>query len=124
MSVVIYHNPACSKSRETLALIRASGIEPEIVAYLKVGWTRELLESLFSAAGVSAREALRTRGALAGDLGLLDPGAGDDALLTAMIAHPELVERPFVRTARGTRLCRPPERVHELIDPATPGASS
>ncbi len=124
MSVVIYHNPACSKSRQTLELIRAGGIEPEIVAYLKVGWTRDLLESLFGAAGVSAREALRTRGALAGDLGLLEPGADEDAILEAMIAHPELVERPFVRTPRGARLCRPPERVHDLIDPLTPDAAT
>lgn len=121
MTVILHHNPACSKSRRVLDILREAGCEPEIVAYLKTGWTRPQLTDLLTDAGLSPHEALRTAGARARDLGLLEDGVGDDAILDAMLAHPELVERPIVRTPRGVCLCRPPERVLELIDPPGDG---
>lgn len=117
MSVVIYHNPACSKSRQVLDMLREAGCAPEIVAYLKTGWTRPQLTALLADAGLSAQEALRKAGARAKELGLLQAGVSEAAILDAMLAHPELVERPIVRTSKGARLCRPPERVLELIGP-------
>ena len=113
--ITIYHNPACGTSRNALALIRAAGHEPAVVEYLKVGWSRPQLEALFAAAGKRPRDMLRTKGALAGELGLLDPGVPDDRLLDAMVAHPVLVERPLVATPRGVRLARPADLVHDLL---------
>lgn len=121
MSTVIYHNPGCGTSRNTLAILRAAGAQPAVVEYLQAGWTREQLLDLFAAAGLSPRQALRTQRSPAAELGLLDPGVDDEALLTAMVQHPVLVNRPFVRTPRGTRLCRPCEQVFDLLEQLPPG---
>ncbi len=113
--VTIYHNPKCSTSRQVLEMIEAAGHKPEIVEYLKTGWTKPQLKKLFADAGVTARQALRMRAAEAEELGLLDQKVSEAKLLDAMIVHPVLVERPFVVTANGTRLCRPKESVRELL---------
>jgi len=113
--ITIYHNPACGTSRDTLARIRAAGHEPTVVEYLKAGWTRPQLEGLFERMGVKPRDMLRTKGALAGELGLLEPGATDDQILGAMVAHPVLVERPIVITPLGTKLTRPAARLASLL---------
>ncbi len=113
--VTIFHNPACGTSRNTLAAIRDRGIEPTVVEYLKAGWTREQLTGLLARMGVGPREVLRVRGTPAEELGLLDPKVSDDHILGAMIAHPILVERPIVETPKGVRLCRPAERVADLL---------
>ncbi|MDO8297457.1 MAG: arsenate reductase (glutaredoxin) [Caulobacter sp.] len=115
-AVTIFHNPACGTSRNTLAAIRQSGVEPTVVEYLKTGWTRPQLESLLATMGQTPRDIMRVRGTPAEDLGLTDPAATDDAILDAMVAHPILVERPIVRTAKGVALCRPSERVFDLLD--------
>ena len=112
--VTIYHNPECGTSRKVLAALQEAGVDLRIVDYRKTGWTRPQLEDLFEHMGVTPREAMRTKGSLAGELGLLE-GASDDAILNAMIGHPALVERPIVQTPKGTRLCRPPETVQELL---------
>jgi len=111
----IYHNPKCSTSRQVLEMIEAKGIKPEIVEYVKTGWTKPQLKALFAAAGLTPRQALRTKASEAEALGLLDPNVSDAKLLDAMIEHPVLVERPFVTTPKGTRLCRPKETVQELL---------
>ena len=113
--VTIFHNPNCGTSRNTLALLREKGLEPKVVEYLKVGWSRDQLKDLFSKMGVSAHEALRVRGTNAHELGLTDPAASDDALIAAMIIDPALVERPIVVTPKGAVLCRPVERVLTLL---------
>lgn len=115
MSVTIYHNPACGTSRNTLALIRDAGIEPEIIEYLKTPPTRDRLVELIAAAGTGARGLLRDKGSVYDELGLADPGLGDDALIDAMIAHPVLINRPLVVTPKGVRLCRPADRVRDLL---------
>jgi arsenate reductase len=117
MRMVIYHNEACSTSRRVLALLRAAGAEVEVVDYLAEGWTRGQVLGLFAAAGVTVREALRVSEAVTEVLGLTDPTLPDEALLAAMVAHPILVQRPIVCSARGVRLCRPLERVLELLPP-------
>ncbi|MFN3463831.1 MAG: arsenate reductase (glutaredoxin) [Terricaulis sp.] len=111
----IYHNPKCSTSRQVLEMIEAAGYKPEVIEYLKAGWTKKQLKELFAAAGVTPRQALRTKAGEAEDLGLLDSKVSDAKLLDAMIAHPVLVERPFVITAKGTLLARPKERVKEIL---------
>ena len=116
MTVTIYHNPDCGTSRNTLAMIRASGEEPVVVEYLKVGWTPELLRSLADRAGEPLRALIRDKGTPAAELGLLDEGVSDAAILEAMVAHPVIVNRPIVATARGVKLCRPSERVFDLLD--------
>ena len=113
--IVIYHNPACGTSRNTLALLREKGLEPQVVEYLKSGWTREQLEALTQKMGVSAREILRERGTKAVELGLTDPGASDEAIIAAMIMDPILVNRPIVSTPKGAALCRPAELVLGLL---------
>lgn len=113
--VVIFHNPACGTSRNALALLRDKGVEPTVVEYLKVGWTRPQLEELLKTMGVSARDILRVRGTDAHALGLTDPAASDEALIAAMILSPILVERPIVVTPKGAALCRPFDRVLALI---------
>jgi arsenate reductase (glutaredoxin) len=113
--ITIYHNPACGTSRDTLARIRAAGHEPTVVEYLKAGWTRPQLESLFAAMGVRPREVLREKGSPAAELGLLAPGAADSQILDAMVAHPILVNRPIVVTPLGAKLTRPAERVASLL---------
>ena len=120
-TATIWHNPACGTSRNTLAMIRASGVEPTVVEYLDTGWDRVTLEHLIAAIGQGARSLLRDKGTPAADLGLLEPDVEDGVILEAMIAHPILVNRPIVETARGVRLCRPSEAVFDLLDhpPAT-----
>jgi len=113
--VVIYHNPACGTSRNTLALLREKGIEPKVVEYLKAGWTKAQLESLVKTLGIGAREILRVRGTRADELGLTDPAASDAALIAAMILDPILVNRPIVVTPKGAALCRPAELVLTLL---------
>ncbi len=113
--VTIYHNPACSKSRSTLDLIRKAGIEPRIIEYLREPPTREQLAGLIRAAGLAVRDALRVGEAPFQALALDRPDLADDVLLDAMVAHPILMERPFVTTPCGTRLCRPTERVLEIL---------
>src|SRR5690606_1588477 len=115
MSVTIYHNPACGTSRNVLAMIRQSGVEPEIVDYLAAPPTRDRLVWLIGAAGLTVRQALRERGTPYQALGLGDPALSDDRLLDAMTEHPILINRPFVVTPRGVRLCRPSERVLEIL---------
>ncbi|MFO1104971.1 MAG: arsenate reductase (glutaredoxin) [Amaricoccus sp.] len=116
--VTIYHNPKCGTSRNALAMIRAAGHEPTIVDYLQAGWTRARLGELLAAMGAGPRDILRDKGTPAEELGLLDPAVSDEAILEAMVAHPILVNRPIVVTPRGTRLCRPSERVLDLLDGA------
>lgn len=120
MNVVIHHNPDCGTSRNVLAIMRAAGYEPTVIEYLKTGWTRPQLLALFAAAGLTPRAALREAKSPAADLGLLDQDVSDEALLAAMVAHPILVNRPIVCTPRGVRLCRPSERVLDLLDRAPP----
>lgn len=115
MSIVIHHNPDCGTSRNVLAIIEAAGEVPVIIEYLKTGWTRPQLLALFAAADLTPRTALRTAKSPAEDLGLLDPSVSDEAILTAMIDHPILVNRPIVCSHKGVRLCRPSETVLELL---------
>jgi len=113
--VTIYHNPACGTSRNTLALIRNAGIEPRVVEYLKTPPTRETLVDLIRKAGLTVRGAIREKGTPYQELGLADPALTDDQLIDAMLAHPILINRPFVATPRGARLCRPAERVLDIL---------
>jgi arsenate reductase len=119
MNAVIYHNPNCGTSRNTLAMLRHVGIEPEVIDYLAHPPSRARLVELIAAAGLSVRDAIRQKGTPYDALGLGDPALGDDALLDAMLAHPILINRPFVQTALGTRLCRPSEVVLEILPPMT-----
>lgn len=121
MSVTIYHNPDCGTSRNTLAMIRQSGVEPTIVDYLTTPWDRDALVALIAAAGLSLREALREVGTPFAELGLDDP-LGDAALLDAILAHPILLNRPFVVTPLGTLLCRPSELVLDILPNPAIGA--
>lgn len=116
MSVTIYHNPACGTSRNTLAMIRQSGAEPEIIEYLKNPPTRARLLELIQAMGISVRGLLREKGTPYAELGLADPKWSDDHLLDFMLEHPILINRPIVVTPKGTKLCRPSEAVLELLD--------
>jgi arsenate reductase len=116
MTVTIYHNPSCGTSRNTLAMIRQSGEEPVIVEYLKHPPDRTRLRALASAMGVSIRGLLREKGTPYAELGLGDPARTDDELLDAILAHPILIQRPIVETAKGTRICRPSELVLDLLD--------
>lgn len=112
-SAVIYHNPKCTTSRKTLELLRDNGIEPNVVLYLKTPPSRAELEKMIADAGIDVRTAVRKREALYTELGLAD--ASDDELLDAMAEHPILIERPFVTTAKGTRLARPIDSVREIL---------
>jgi len=114
-SVTIFHNPACGTSRNTLALMREHGIEPEVVEYLKTPPTQAKLRSLVKAMGVSVRDILRQRGTPYDELGLGDPKWTDDQLLDFIAQHPILMNRPIVATPLGTRLCRPAELVLEIL---------
>jgi arsenate reductase len=113
--VVIYHNPACGTSRNTLALLQEKGLDPTVVEYLKAGWTRAQLQDLLKRMDASAHDILRVRGTNADELGLTDPAASDEALIAAMIVEPTLVNRPIVVTPKGAALCRPAELVLGLI---------
>ena len=115
MKPTIYHNPRCSTSRNTLELMREAGVEPKIVEYLKDTPSRAQLKKLSKAAGVSVREAMRKKEAVYAELGLSDPKLSDDAPLDAMVANPILIERPIVVTDKGARLCRPIEKVQEIL---------
>jgi arsenate reductase len=115
MDVTIYHNPACGTSRNTLALIRHAGIEPTVVEYLKTPPSRDELARMIRDAGLSVREAIREKGTPYLDLGLDDATLSDDQLLTAMLDHPILINRPFVVTPMGTRLARPSEAVLDIL---------
>ena len=114
--ILIHHNPKCGTSRNVLAAIRASGTDPVVIEYLKDGWTRGQLLGLFAAAGLTPRQALRAKQAEAAGLEQAD----DEALIAAMIAHPVLVERPFVCSPKGVRLCRPSELVLDLLEAPLP----
>jgi arsenate reductase len=116
MSVTIYHNPSCGTSRNTLAMIRQSGEEPEVIEYLKNPPSRGRLVELIAALGISARELLREKGTPYAELGLADPKWSDDELIDFMLAHPILINRPIVVTPKGVKLCRPSELVLELLD--------
>jgi arsenate reductase len=116
MTVTIYHNPDCGTSRNTLGMIRASGEEPVVIEYLRTPPSRDELASLISRAGLTARQTLRRSGTPYDELGLGDVVLSDDALLDAMMAHPILINRPFVVTDRGVRLCRPSEVVLEILE--------
>jgi arsenate reductase len=113
--VTIYHYPKCGTSRKTLAMIEAAGFKPQIVPYVTVGWTRPLLERLLAAMGKTARDIMRTSGTPAAALGLMDPATSDEAILTAMLEYPLLVERPIVESPLGVKLCRPIETVQSLL---------
>jgi len=119
--VVIHHNPQCGTSRNVLSIIKAAGYEPEVIPYLETGWTRPQLLALFAAAGLSPRAALRETKSPAKELGLLEPGVSDAVILNAMLIHPVLVNRPIVATPKGVRLCRPSEKVLDLLDRWPPG---
>ena len=114
-TVTIYHNPKCETSRNTLALIRNAGIEPNVIEYLQHPPDRERLRSMIGAAGLTVRAALRQKGTPFDELGLGAPGLSDDELLDAMVKHPILINRPFVVTERGTRLARPSEVVLDIL---------
>ena len=115
MTVTIYHNPKCGTSRNVLAMIRASGEEPEVVEYLKTPPGREKLVELLAATGLSVREILREKGTPYGELGLGDPKWSDDELIDFMVEHPILMNRPIVVTPLGAALCRPSEKVLEIL---------
>ncbi len=117
MDVIIYHNPDCGTSRNTLAMIRNAGVEPHIVEYVKTPPTRLLLRQLIARMGVSVRDVLREKGTPFQELGLGDPSLSDDQLLDAMMAHPILINRPIVVTPMGVRLCRPSEAVLDILPP-------
>jgi arsenate reductase len=114
--ITIYHNPACGTSRNVLAIVQAAGYEPEVVEYLKTGWTRQHIEDLLAAMHMRPRDIMREKGTPAAELGLLAPDATDEQILDAMIEHPVLVNRPIVVTPKGSRLSRPSEAVLDLLD--------
>lgn len=117
MDVIIYHNPACETSRNTLAMIRNAGLEPHIIEYLKCPPTRLLLTQLVHRAGMTVRQVLREKGTPYHDLGLGDLTLSDETLLDAIGAHPILMNRPLVISPKGVRLCRPSEEVLDLLPP-------
>ncbi|HWU80550.1 MAG TPA: arsenate reductase (glutaredoxin) [Caulobacter sp.] len=116
--VTIFHNPKCGTSRNVVAMVTAAGYAPTIVEYVKQGWTREQLLDLAARSGLTVRELLREKGTPAEELGLLVEGVTDDAILTAMVEHPILVNRPIVMTPKGVALTRPSEKVFDLLENA------
>ncbi len=120
--IIIYHNPDCGTSRNTLAMIRNAGIEPHVVEYLKTPPSRVLLESLIARAGITPRALLREKGTPFAELGLDDPALTDAQLIDAMMAHPVLINRPLVVSPLGVKLCRPSEEVLDLIPANQRGA--
>ena len=116
MTVTIYHNPACGTSRNTLAMIRASGVEPEVIEYVKTPPSRERLVALINAMGGDVRAVIREKGTPYAELGLANFNLSDDALIDAMLQHPILINRPIVVTAKGVKLCRPSELVLAVLD--------
>jgi arsenate reductase len=115
MDVIIYHNPDCGTSRNTLGLIRNAGIEPHVIEYLKTPPTRTMLRNLIARMGISVRDLLRDKGTSYHGLGLDDPSLTDDQLLDAMVEHPILINRPIVVTPYGVKLCRPSEAVLDIL---------
>ncbi len=115
MDIRIYHNPGCGTSRNTLALIRNAGVEPQVIEYLKTPPSRQELKEMIAAAGLTIREAIREKGTLYAELGLDNPALTDEELLDAMLANPVLINRPFVVTPLGARLCRPSEAVLDIL---------
>lgn len=115
MRATIYHNPNCGTSRKTLEILRDSGCEVHVREYLKDPPGRDELERLYRRAGISAREGMRAKEPLAEELGLKGPGTSDEKVLEAMVEHPILIERPLVETDKGVRLCRPQDKVREII---------
>ncbi len=122
VDIVIYHNPECGTSRNTLAMIRNAGIEPHVVEYLKTPPSRALLVELIDRAGIKPRDLLREKGTPYAELGLGDAALSDDALMDAMMAHPVLINRPLVISPLGAKLCRPSEAVLDLLPKAQQGA--
>ena len=116
MTVTIYHNPDCGTSRNTLAMIRQSGEEPEVIEYLKTPPSRVRLVELIEALGIAPRNLLREKGTPYAELGLADPKWNDDELIDFMLDHPILINRPIVVTPKGVRLCRPSDLVLDLLD--------
>ena len=122
VDIVIYHNPDCGTSRNTLAMIRNAGIEPHVIEYLKTPPSRALLEQLIARIGISVRDLLREKGTPYADLGLGDPALSDAALLEAMMEHPILINRPIVVSPLGVKLCRPSEAVLDILPADQQGA--
>ena len=120
MTVTIYHNPACGTSRNTLAMIRATGEEPVVIEYLSDPPSRERLLELIQAAKLTARQLLRKKGTPYAELGLGDPSLSDEKLVDAMMEHPILINRPLVETPKGVKLCRPSEAVLEVLENPLP----
>jgi len=116
MTITVYHNSACGTSRNTLAMIRHSGEEPEVIEYLKTPPSRETLVAVLAAMKLKPRDILREKDTPYAELGLDDPSLSDEAILDAMMAHPILINRPIVVTDKGVRLCRPSERVLDLLE--------
>ncbi len=114
--ITIFHNPACGTSRNTVAMVQAAGYAPQVVEYLKAGWTREQLQDLAARSGGSLRALMREKGTPAETLDLLADDVSDERLLDAMVEHPILVNRPIVVTPKGVKLCRPSELVLDLLD--------
>ena len=121
-TITIYHNPRCSNARTTLALIRSQGVEPEVIEYLRHPPSRETLLALVAATGRPVIDLVRSKEAVFTALQLDQPGVTDAQLIEAMLQHPVLINRPIVVSPRGTRLCRPPEQVLDLLPPPTPSA--
>ena len=117
MDVIIYHNPDCGTSRNTLAMIRNAGVEPHVIEYLKTPPTRAMLTQLIARMGISVRALLREKGTPYAELGLGNPALTDDQLLDAMMAHPILINRPIVVSPKGVKLCRPSEDLLDLLPP-------
>ncbi len=115
MKATIYHHPGCGTSSKTLAILREAGADLTIIEYLKTPPSREELKRLFARAGMGVRDGLRARETLAGELGLTGEGVAEDRILDAMMAHPILIERPLVETEAGVALCRPQDKVHDLL---------
>jgi arsenate reductase len=114
--ITIFHNPACGTSRNTVAMVRAAGYEPEVVEYLQAGWAKPHLQELLAAMNAKPRDVLREKGTPAAELGLLDETVSDEAILDAMVVHPILVNRPIVVTPKGVKLARPSEAVLDLLE--------
>jgi arsenate reductase len=113
--IIIYHNPQCGTSRNTLALIREAGHEPNVIEYLESGWNKAQLKDLLKKANLSAKDILRVRGTKAEELGLIANDVAEEAVIDAMVKDPILVNRPIVVTPKGVKLCRPPEEVKSLL---------
>ena len=124
MDIIIYHNPECGTSRNTLAMIRNSGIEPHIIEYLKTPPNRAMLVALIARMGITSRELLREKGTPYAELGLDDAEATDSQLIDAMLRHPILINRPIVVTPLGVRLCRPSEAVLDILPAPQAGSFS